>query len=343
MIKTILTPIDGSKNAQSALELSADLAAKYDARLLLLHVGMRDGDVPEELYEAAARELQDAEDSGEETGIYPHPSRHLRILEYLGHLLLRDAQQYAEANGAKRAETLLDFGDTGERILHHAKHESADLIVMGSRGLNELEGLFLGSVSHKVVHLAPCSCVTVRGFETEDAFEGIKTVLVPTDGSDHAAKALDLASDVSAKYGAKLILLYAARSDASLDRLRATVDVAELSAATREELDADRLAPVVPFGGAYIPPAVSDEALREIGEQILARGRKAAEKKGVVKLEVVLAEDDPARAILKTAESQQADLIVMGSRGLGEVTGFLAGSVSYKVNHAAPCSCLVVR
>ncbi|MCP4878263.1 MAG: universal stress protein, partial [Gammaproteobacteria bacterium] len=43
------------------------------------------------------------------------------------------------------------------------------------------------------------------------------------------------------------------------------------------------------------------------------------------------------------AKSEQADLITMGSRGLGGAEGLLSGSVSYKVNHSAPCNCLVVR
>ena len=53
MISTILTPIDGSGHARAALGLSIDLAKTYDARLVVLHVGMRNGNVPEDLYEAA--------------------------------------------------------------------------------------------------------------------------------------------------------------------------------------------------------------------------------------------------------------------------------------------------
>ena len=73
-------------------------------------------------------------------------------------------------------------------------------------------------------------------------------------------------------------------------------------------------------------------------------GRRTAEAKGVQAPNLVLlGGDDPARAILKTAKREQADLIAMGSRGLGGVEGLLSGSVSYKVIHTAPCSCMVVR
>ena len=343
MLKSIVTPIDGSRHAQAALLLSAELAAKYDANLLLLHVGLRDGDVPKELYDKAASELAEAETRGEKSGVYPHLSRHLRVLEYLGHMLLRQAKTEAEGRGARQIETRIDFGDTGERILHHAKQADADLIAMGSRGFNEWEGMLLGSVSHKVIHLAPCSCVTVRQVEGQKAFEDLKSIVVPTDGSAHAAKAIDLASDIAAKCGAKLTLLHVLLSFATPHELRAAVDLDKLSAETRAELEVEPQAPVTTYGDGFIPPPISDGALREIGEQILTRARRAAADRGVADPNLVLAEDDPARRILETAKQEDADLIAMGSRGLGELSGLMAGSVSYKVNHAAPCSCLVVR
>ncbi len=56
-----------------------------------------------------------------------------------------------------------------------------------------------------------------------------------------------------------------------------------------------------------------------------------------------IAPGDPARKILQVAKSEQADLIAMGGRGLGGAESLLSGSVSYKVNHDAPCNCLIVR
>ncbi len=121
MIRTIVAPIDGSAHAQSALDLSTDLAARYDAQLVLLHVGVRDDKVPKELYETASRELEAAEGRGQETGGQPHHSKHLQALEYMGHTLLRSAQEQAEGKDVKRVETFADVGDAAERIVHHAK------------------------------------------------------------------------------------------------------------------------------------------------------------------------------------------------------------------------------
>lgn len=343
MIKSIVTPIDGSRPAQMALDLSIDLAARYDAQLLVLHVAVRDGALPEALYEAAERALEEAEDSGQETGVELRQARHLRVLEYMGRRLLSAAQAQAEGKGVRRAETLFDVGDAGKRILHHAKQRSADLIVMGNRGFGQIKGLVLGSVSHKVFHLAPCSCVTVNLGEGAPPLEGIKRILVPTDGSDQGDRAVDLASGIAAKYGADLILLYAMWRGPSLAQLRASVDLDQLGETARGELDPARHPIAEHISSTLIPPVVSRDALTEIGEQVLERGRRNAVAKGVRRAEVILREGDPARTIINVAGRQEADLIALGSRGLGGAEGLLSGSVSYKVSHTAPCSCLIVR
>ncbi len=343
MIQTILTPIDGSMHAQAALELSLDLATKYDAQIVLLHVGVRDGNVSEELYNTASREFEKAESSGQETGVDAHQSRQLRILEYMGRMLLRNAHEHAEGKRVKRVETVIDFGEAGECILHHAKQRSADLIVMGSRGFSELKRLVLGSVSHKVFHLATCSCLTVHLSDEQQYLDGIKNILVPTDGSEQADKAVDLASDIAAKYGAKLELLYVTWRGPSLEKLRFSIDMDRLSDSAREELDPERHPIAEHVSSTFIPPVVSKETSREIGEQVLERGRLTAEAKGVSAPKLVLLDGDPARAIAGVARREQADLIAMGSRGLGGVEGLLTGSVSYKVSHTVSCSCMIIR
>ena len=64
--------------------------------------------------------------------------------------------------GIAGASLAAELGDAARVILDCAKERNADLIVMGTRGMSDLRGLLVGSVSHKVSHLADCSCVTVR-------------------------------------------------------------------------------------------------------------------------------------------------------------------------------------
>ncbi len=342
-MQTILTPIDGSEHGRMALDMATDLAAKYDARLVVVHVGDPDEDVPEELFAAADHEFSAAENRGADTGIGPHHSRRYRVLQFMGQMMLRDAREEAEGRGIKQVETVMDYGDPALRILHRAKAASADLIVMGSRGLGRLAELVLGSVSHKVFNMAPCSCITVHPSQGGAGVEGVKTVVVPTDGSAAADKAVDLASDVAAKYGADVKFVYVMNRGPSLEQLRSTIDMDQLSESTRDALAADKHPIAEHVSAAMFPPVVAADALKEIGEQVLARAARAAADKGVGKVDEELKEGDPARVIVGVAKHAAADLIVMGSRGLGGAEGYLAGSVSYKVNHSAPCSCMIVR
>ena len=342
-MQTILTPVDGSEHAKMALELGADLAAKCGAKLVVVHVSNIDEDVPDELFEAAEHEFAAAEDKGEDTGVVPHHSRRHRVLQYMGQMMLRDARGEAEARGVKQVDTILDYGDPALRVLHHADDVSADLIVMGSRGLGRLAELVLGSVSHKVFNLAPCSCITVRPDEDRTPIDSINTMVVATDGSSTADRAVALASDVAAKYDAVVTFVYVMNRGPSLEQLRSTVDMAQLSASARDAISAEEHPIAEHVSAAIIPPVVPEDALKEIGQQVLDRALKTAADKGVSTTDPVLKYGDPARVIVGVAKYVKADVVAMGCRGLGGAEGLLAGSVSYKVNQTAPCSCLTVR
>lgn len=166
---------------------------------------------------------------------------------------------------------------------------------------------------------------------------------MPTDGSDPAERAVELASDIGAKVDARLVLQYVMWRGPSLEVLRAAVDMGLLSQNAQGELDPDQHPVAEHVSSAFFPPVVSKETLEEIGQQILDRGRQIAERKSVEDPELVLLDGDPARKIVQVAKNEQVDLIVMGGRGLGGAESMLSGSVSYKVNHASPCSCMVVR
>ncbi len=343
MAREILVPIDGSNNAEAALEVAADIAAKTEAPLKLLHIGLREPGPMAARVEAEEQAFADALEAGRWRSDYPEWPRHLQLLEYLGQTLLAEAKARAEARGAAEVSTALDWGEAGERILDHAKHPPCAMIVMGSRGASALEGAFMGSVSHKVFHHAPCSCVTVHAREDRTGLGQLERLLVPYDGSGHAAKALELAADLAGKFGARLKLLHVLDRGTPPRVLRAAVDPERLDEETLRALDqAESEGAVAPsLGGLW--PMLPDQALQKIGTEVLAGAERDLAGKGLGEVETVLLFGDPARQILVTAEADGADLIVMGMRGLGELQGLLLGSVSYKVNHLAPCSCITVR
>jgi nucleotide-binding universal stress UspA family protein len=150
MVETILVPTDGSDHANKAVAFAGGIASKYSAAIILLHVlsDPGSGRVPTEMRKLARLE-------------------HVRITEHDirqagANELLHNAATQARNNGATKIEQVIEEGDPTRRILACAKVRGVGLIVMGSRGLGDLQGLLLGSVSHKVGHLAKCTCVTVR-------------------------------------------------------------------------------------------------------------------------------------------------------------------------------------
>jgi nucleotide-binding universal stress UspA family protein len=92
-----------------------------------------------------------------------------------------------------------------------------------------------------------------------------------------------------------------------------------------------------------VPLPVPDEVLQEIAKLVIAKAKAALEKKGVKNIEVRLLDGSPADQILSAAEHEKADMIVMGSRGLGKFADLLMGSVSHRVSHLAPCTCVTVK
>ncbi|MEL6912525.1 MAG: universal stress protein [Cyanobacteria bacterium J06643_13] len=81
---------------------------------------------------------------------------------------LRSLAEEAEAAGVG-VEYIQDFGNPGQTICDRAKSWSADLIIIGSRGLTGVKEMFLGSVSNYVTHHAPCSVLILRSTGDLDA------------------------------------------------------------------------------------------------------------------------------------------------------------------------------
>ena len=76
--------------------------------------------------------------------------------------MLDDARNEAADAGLKNVETVMTDGDAAERILDCVGERKVDCVVMGSRGLSDMKALYLGSVSHKVLNKAHCTCIAVK-------------------------------------------------------------------------------------------------------------------------------------------------------------------------------------
>lgn len=151
MDKKFLVAVDGSDHGRKALDLATDLAMASDAQLIIVHV------VPREPMPDGFQQVADAEGiSVEETGA------RYRYGMSLGDAITNEAASRARERGLSKIETRVAEGSPAHEIVTMAEQAEVDMLFIGSRGVSDLKGLFLGSVSHKVMHLAPCTCVSVK-------------------------------------------------------------------------------------------------------------------------------------------------------------------------------------
>ncbi|MCK0714065.1 universal stress protein [Chromohalobacter sarecensis] len=146
MFSTIVVPVDGSEAASTALDIACTLASANGARLHILHI-------PQSL----------AHETLLVWGVGAVPMEaSTEQLERTGRQLLDAATQAARERGITNVEGSLHQGDPARVITAQAKALDADAIVMGSRGLSDIAGLVVGSVSHKVSHTASCRVISVH-------------------------------------------------------------------------------------------------------------------------------------------------------------------------------------
>lgn len=196
-------------------------------------------------------------------------------------------------------------GPTTEALLHLADAH-ASMIVVGSRGLGGFRGLLLGSVSRQLCEHATCPVTVVRHLP-EDRPVRLDTIVVGVDGSEHAARALDFAADLAVRSHGRIVAVHAATAGAMVD------------------------ASVVPLAteGRNLP-----ELLDGWCEPLHARGLEDHES--------VIVEGDARTALIQVAEERDADLLVVGSRGLGPVSRLLIGSVSSSILQHSPVPVTIV-
>lgn len=207
-------------------------------------------------------------------------------------------------------ETILQVGNPAETLISIADRIDPHLIVMGAVGLRATLGILLGGVAQQVVEYSHHPVLVVRA-----PYQGLHNVLLATDGSLYSQRAMEyLCKGVSSHclplpMGTRINVLH------------------------------------------VIPPPLAKEVdeyayleIEEEGQGKALLGRTvAALKSAGLDVNGTLLRGDAATEIIEFSRARQIDLIVIGSRGLSEVQGWLLGSVSRKLVHYANCSVLIAR
>jgi nucleotide-binding universal stress UspA family protein len=198
----------------------------------------------------------------------------------------------AEVLGDEADEVSVEVGrGPGAAALLRAAEDGPSMLVVGSRGLGGFKGLLLGSVSRQLCEHAQGPVTVVRSPAPVDPVQ-LKTIVVGIDGSPEAEHALTFAADLATKVDAELVVANAA-------------------------------GPGEVVHPRDVEPHVNLDVRRELVERWCAplKGREPPYRIAVVA-------GDARSALLDVADDRAADLLVVGSRGLGPLANLLLGSVA---------------
>jgi nucleotide-binding universal stress UspA family protein len=286
MTTPVVVGVDGSEQALRAVALAAQLAAQRSRELRIVHAF---------IWPELSVPLGPAPGAPASGGLAHAADRYVE--EAVGH-----ARRLAPE---LRVSGSVIVGAPAPVLLEAA--ETAELVVLGDRGLGGFTGLLIGSIAVQVSGHARCPVVVVRGDTSRTG-----DVVVGVDGSAESLRALAFAVEEASlrKVGVTAVRAYQVpRSDEPGDML-----------------------PLV-----YSPADLADDEALQLAEAVAGwRGEYSD-----VEIRELVLREGASRALVRASE--HAALIVVGSRGAGGFAGLLLGSVSQAVLHHASCPVAIIR
>lgn len=240
-----------------------------------------------------------------------------------------ELDQLADSYGAEKA---VETGNPAEVLVGYAGRSGADLLVVGSVGMSGARRFLLGSVPNKVSHHASTDILIVKTDPPRNEGGAYRSILIGTDGSPTAMRAVDMASSL-----------------ASSLEIRPTI-VCAYQPPTEQELKAmraDPSDPVAQWSAGKTSRDTPEEFRWRIAdasraEDILERAAEHAARQGV-EAEVRAVEGHPAERLISIAEDENVDLIAVGSVGMTGAKRFMLGNVPHRISHHAPTDLLILH
>ncbi len=288
-IRRIIVPTDFSDLSQAALRTAAKLAREDDASIHLLNSIRfplrRTGsglNIPDAIWQTLRRATQEK---------------------------MYESQLLLEELGVSEIELVVsDASHPAEAIVDLAAEIDADLVVMATHGRRGLKHAFVGSGTARTIRASPIPVLAVKGSGIEQW--PLRRILVPTDFSLHAERALDLACFLAKRSDAQIDLIHVLDRSPDYYSLYGTSDAAALDSRVR---------------------AIAVERLEAIAQRLEKDGLSTTSN-----LETGSAKD----LVCSEAARLGSDLIVMGTHGLSGFANAILGSVTERTLRFAPCSVL---
>lgn len=203
---------------------------------------------------------------------------------------------------------------TAPSILEYAKNNDIDLIILGTHGRRNLEHLILGSVAEEVVQFAHCPVLTIREQKHPKKIEELENILIPIDFSKNAEQTLTYALEIATRYQTKLKCLHVVEQ---------TVHPSFYIMGANSIFD--------------LMPDIKSKSV-EAMKKLIRNSQKHN-----INVEYYVEEGNPAHEVVKFAETNKIDLIVLSTHGLTGLEHFLIGSVAEKIIRRAPCPVFTVK
>jgi nucleotide-binding universal stress UspA family protein len=220
-----------------------------------------------------------------------------------GREILSQAKEVARLEGAL-IKTVLEEGEIYERIVDLSEAENCGIIVIGRRGKSPFPNVLIGSTTARVIGHSQRDVLVVPA----NTKIGWDRILVATDGSKNSRTATDKAIDFAGSYGGKLTVV-------------SVVDV-----------------PAELYGEA---PSLVEQLAMQARNNVF-QVKKKAEAAGVP-VQAHVREGESYQTIIKFADEEKTDMIIMGSHGRTGLKRLLMGSVTEKVIGNAPCPVLIAK
>jgi nucleotide-binding universal stress UspA family protein len=290
----ILVATDFSDTAAVAVDWAAELARQQEARIELVHAVT----VPPST-----------------GGFVPVGPQFSEQVQQAALDRLRETAAVLTGRGIA-VDTWLGVGTPSQVLLERADKLAPELIALGTRGLSGLSHVLLGSTAQRVVQGARCPVLSVHPQDL-GRHRVIRSILVPTDFSDDAERAIHAALRILAPLE--------------------TEDSARLTLIHAFNLPIEYT--------AYGPIPTSIHFLRDTGLEAERRLQEAVEglaREGLT-VDWVAREGDPVAVIAQEAEARGVDLIAMGTHGRSGLAHLFLGSTAERVVQHSPCPVLTVR